>query len=137
MVEERDRSKSRSIIELSCGDAQKFFLKQESYCTIDLPQYFNFDDLLSDVYQEFGGKSLYEFRQKDPRPRAFDDINHVIVNNKDGRYAWRPLELIHPALYISLVNNITKTEHWELIRNRFCDFRSNTKIKCLSYLLNH
>ncbi len=130
MTEERDRYKSRSIIELSCGDAQKFFLKQESYCTIDLPQYFDFDDLLSDVYQEFGGKSLCEVIQKNPR--AFDDINHVIVNNKDGRYAWRPLELIHPALYISLVNNITKTEHWELICNRFCDFRSNTKIKCLS-----
>ena len=93
MAEERDSYKSRSIIELSCEDARKFFLKQESYCTIDLPQYFNFDDLLSEVYQAFGGKSLCEFIQKNPR--AFDDINHVIIDNKDGRYAWRPLELIH------------------------------------------
>ena len=129
MTEERDVSKSRSIIELSCEEAQKFLIQQENYCTIDLPQYFNFDNLLSDVDQVLGGKSLYKLLQK---TRAFDDINHVIVNNKDGRYAWRPLELIHPALYISLVNNITRIDHWELIRNRFCYFHNNTKIKCLS-----
>ena len=129
MTEEIDRSKSRSIVELSCEEAQKFLLKQKSYCTIDLPVYFNFDNLLSDVDQVLRGKSICRFLQN---ARVFDDINHVIVNNKDGRYAWRPLELIHPALYISLVNNMTKIDHWELIRNRFCDFHSNTKIKCLS-----
>ena len=130
MTEERNKPKSRSIIELSCEDAQKFLLKQESYCTIDLPQYFNFNNLLSDVNQVLGGKSLCEFRKKSPR--SFDDINHVIVNNKDGRYAWRPLELIHPALYVSLVNNMTKNDYWELIRSRFRDDFHCNKIKCLS-----
>ena len=131
MIKEKNEPKSRFIIELSCQEAQKFFLKQESYCTIDLPQYFNFNKLLSDVDQVLGGKNLYEFIQQD-KLRSFDDINHVIINNKDGRYAWRPLELIHPALYVSLVNNMTKTDHWKLIRSRFYEDFSNNKIKCLS-----
>ena len=42
------------------------------------------------------------------------------------------MELIHPALYVSLVNNITEQNHWEQICNRFCCFRSNPKVKCLS-----
>ncbi len=56
----------------------------------------------------------------------------MIFGNKDSRYSWRPIELIHPALYVSLVNEITKPKNCELIRTRFSKFASNHKIKCLS-----
>ena len=122
--------KKRSLIELSCDEAQAFLLKQESYCTIDLPQYFQFSDLLNGIVKVLEGKQLSDLCCKSPR--KFDGVNHLILNNKDGRYAWRPLELIHPALYVSLVNKMTDNSHWESIRRRFSDFDDNPKIKCLS-----
>jgi hypothetical protein len=64
--------------------------------------------------------------------KKFDDVNHVILNNKDGKYAWRPFELIHPAIYVSLVHQITKEENWKIIKERFKNFSSNTKIDCFS-----
>jgi hypothetical protein len=35
--------RQRSILDLTCDEARLFFLKQESYCSIDLPPYFHFN----------------------------------------------------------------------------------------------
>jgi len=121
---------SRSILEMSCDEARSFFLKPESYCTIDLPPYFHFNGLLGGISKVLDGKVISDFR--DQTPRDFDGVNHLILNNKDGRHGWRPLQLIHPALYISLVNRITEKGNWELICNRFVDFAKNKKIQCQS-----
>lgn len=129
----KDKQRSRSIIELSNSEAHAFLLKGESYCTFSLPQYFQFSDLLKDVATVLEGKHLSDFRSKTQRaPRNLDKVNHVVLHNKDGRYAWRPLELVHPALYISLVNEITKPDYWYQICSRFCMFGENSKIECLS-----
>lgn len=122
--------KSRSILELSCEEARSFFLKQESYCTIDLPPYFHFDELLNGIVKVLEGKNLSDLQSQ--KPRDVEGVNYLILNNKDGRHAWRPLQLIHPVLYVSLVNRITEKEHWELICRRFAEFAGNKKIKCLS-----
>lgn len=76
------------------------------------------------------GKNLSGLQSQ--KPRFFENVNHLILNNKDGRHAWRPLQLVHPVLYVSLVNRITEKDHWELICSRFAEFASNKKIKCLS-----
>ncbi len=120
----------RSLIDLTSEEARTFLLKQESYCTIDLPSYFQFDNLLEDVTKLLEGKNLSDFIATSPK--TVDEINHDILNNKDGKYAWRPLELIHPVLYVSLVNKITQSDHWEIICNRFKAFRKNTNITCMS-----
>ena len=122
--------RSRSILELSCDEARSFFLKQESYCTIDLPPYFHFNELLSGISKVLEGKVFSGLLSQ--KPRDFENVNHLILNNKDGRHAWRPLQLIHPALYVSLVNRITEEDNWELICNRFNAFANNNKIYCLS-----
>ena len=123
--------KSRVITELRYDEARAFLIKQESYCTLDLPSYFRFNDLLLTVDSLLKGRSLSGYRHKSPR--NLDHVNHQILSNKDGRYAWRPFELIHPALYISLVHNITEPAQWKLIRKRFSAFSLyNTKIACLS-----
>ena len=122
--------KSRSILELSCDEARLFLLKQESYCTIELPPYFRFDELLTGVGRALEGQVFSQLQNQ--TPRDCDNVNHLILNNKDGRYAWRSLQLIHPALYVDLVNQITKEDHWELIRARFAMFAANPKIKCFS-----
>jgi len=121
--------KRKSILELTIKEACSFFLKSESYSKIDLPPYIVFDDLLANVDLILHGKKLCDLSSK---PRDHDDINYTILNNKDGKYAWRPLQLIHPALYVSLVHQITEEKNWQLIRKKFKEFSSNKKIRCLS-----
>ena len=123
-------TKRCSIVELSCSDARIFLLKQENYCTVGLPPYFQFNDLLKETAKVLEGKHLSDFCCGSPD--NFDDVNHLILDNKDGRYAWRPMELIHPALYVSLVNRMTEYGHWKLICERFSCFSGNGKIECLS-----
>ena len=129
-AEAKSQQRRRPVIELSCGEARAFLLKQESYCTFNLPQYFQFNDLLSGIDKVLEGKLLSDFRSDSPR--NFDGVNHLILDNKDGQYAWRPLELIHPALYVSTVNKITELDHWELICKQFRRFSENDRIKCMS-----
>ena len=41
----------KSILEMSHEEAKKFFLKDKSYCNIDLPEYFSFAKLLGCTFQ--------------------------------------------------------------------------------------
>lgn len=120
----------KSVLELSHDEARQFFLKGESYCRLDLPPYLAFDTLISNVHGVLFDKDLYEF--KNGTPKQYDDVNYKIFHNKDGKYAWRPFELIHPALYVSLVHEITKEDKWDLICNCFREFSQNEHIRCLS-----
>ena len=105
VAEEEGEQFARAIVELSCDEARTFFLKHESYFTTQLPPYFQFNGLLNEVSDVLEGKQLNGLCR--PSPRRFDKVNHTILTNKDGRFAWRPLELIHPAIYVSLIHNIT------------------------------
>lgn len=125
----KPKSNRKSILELSCSEAQNFLLKAESYCKVDLPSYIIFGDLINDVHKILTGKKLSDLSNK---PRDHEDINYTILNNKDGKYAWRPFQLIHPVLYVSLIHQITKKDSWKLILDRFHLFSENNKIRCLS-----
>ena len=39
----------KSILEMSHEEAKEFFLKDKSYCNIDLPEYFSFAKLLGKI----------------------------------------------------------------------------------------
>jgi hypothetical protein len=119
----------KSILSLSHKDAREFLLKAESYNSVDLPPYFVFGDLIAQVHAQLDGKTLSSLSSN---PRDFDDVNYTILNNKDGKYAWRPFQLINPALYVSLVHRITEESNWGLIIERFDQFSANKKIHCLS-----
>lgn len=121
--------KQQSILDLSAADAKKFFLKHESYCSIDLPPYFRFDKLLRGVDEALEGKRLSELINN---PRDYENVNHLLMGNKDGKYAWRPLQLIHPALYVSLVRKLTEEGNWQTICDRFAKFAGIENITCLS-----
>lgn len=119
----------QSVLELDCAAARAFFLKQESYCNLDFPPYFRFDALINGVHKVLDGKKLSSLSFN---PRDHDDVNYTILNNKDGKYAWRPFQLIHPALYVSLVHHLTEEAAWQLVCDRFKVFSANPKITCLS-----
>lgn len=114
---------------MTAKQARQFLLKPESYCGIDLPTYFTFNRLLSAVSKEIGGKSLSSTSAK---PRDYEGVNYAMLSNKDGRHAWRPLQLIHPALYVSLVERITEAKQWKVIRDRFGEFQALEYFSCLS-----
>lgn len=115
------------ITELSADEARSFLLKEESYVNFDLPHYFSFQDILDSLNAELSGKNLNDFRSESPR--GFDNVNYKLLTNKDGKYAWRPFQLIHPAIYVSLVQRLTDAANWTVIQRRFEAFSSNEKIE--------
>jgi len=120
---------STSILDMSWDKARYFLLKNESYCTLDLPPYFNFSALINKI------KPILEQRPlslSKPYPSADEGVNYIFYSNKDGRYAWRPIQLVHPVLYVDLVHNMTKQENWQIIQKHFSKCSQNEKIQCTS-----
>ena len=58
------------------------------------------------------------------------DVNYTLLLNKDARYDWRPIQIVHPIVYVDLVNYMC--EHWNEIIEKFKSFEKNEKIKCIS-----
>ena len=108
-----------NILFLNSNKARKFLLRHESYCNFDLPPYFKFGPILNDISTILQRKNLSDFYLKTKKPWDFEDVNYKLTSNKDGKYAWRPLQLIHPALYVSLVHTITETRNWNILKSRF------------------
>lgn len=70
------------------------------------------------------------FREK--RPNNYEDVNYKLFYNKDGKFDWRPIELINPILYVYLVNLISEHNNWEELKELFKKFQENEKIICCS-----
>jgi len=134
-----------NILSKTYLEVEQFFLKEESYFSPELPKYFTFNKLLEKVSNEIRGKELRGFYKasnlphfKKGNPREVEGVNYLFLQNKDGKFAWRPLELIHPAIYVSLIHEITVEKNWKTIVNRFEEFRKNPKIGCFSIpVLSH
>lgn len=129
------------VIDLNHSEARDFFLKEKSYFTFDLPSYFKFENLLQAVSSRIKGQDISIFyatylnenkKTKSRLPSEFEDVNYKFLNNRDGKFAWRPLQLVHPALYVSLVNIITELANWNKIVARFLKFQANQNIRCYS-----
>ncbi len=120
----------KRILELTNTELKKILLQGESYINFELPIYFSFNEILSKVSKKLEGKNLNDF--SNPSPRDYENVNYPLFTNKDGKFAWRPLQIINPAIYVALVNLITENENWEFIKKRFEEFRKNEKIECHS-----
>jgi RNA-directed DNA polymerase len=120
------------ITDLSNFEAKKFLLKSKSYAYFDLPPYFTFDAILDRVDKKLQNKNISDFYSQNDNPKNYEDVNYKLLNNKDGKYDWRPFQLIHPALYVALVNAITRKENWKTILDRLEYFQKNNLITCMS-----
>jgi RNA-directed DNA polymerase len=119
----------QSVIDISETEARKYFLEATSYFNADFPKYINFQPIIDAVAYILGHKTFSEFQSE--QPSILSGVNYQIISNKDGKYAWRPLELIHPVIYVSLVNQICEKSNWNMIRKRLNSFQSD-KIFCCS-----
>ena len=123
------------IIDLSAEEAKRFLMKQESFCNISFPKYFNFQKILDTISEKFENKSyrkIENFCGSKLRPHNIPNVNYQFFQNKDGLFSWRPLQIINPVIYNYLVNEITETNNWELLVNRFKEFSRNDNICCYS-----
>lgn len=124
----------RRILDMSNDDAKLFLLKNKSYFSLDLPPYFDFNNLLLSIDNKLKGKDLRDFYKdnKTIPPKKCENVNYKILHNKDGKFDWRPFEIIHPALYVYLVNEICEKDNWKKINERFKLFQKNKRIVCCS-----
>lgn len=115
-----------TILSLDNAAAKEFLLQQEAYVSLDLPPYFTFEKVLSDLSDQILDRRTLN------DAKDYEGVNYILYGNKDGKYAWRKYELANPLIYTSLVNTITDAENWELIRTRFDTLDHQPSIKCIS-----
>jgi hypothetical protein len=120
----------KTLLDLTITEAREYLLRQESYSDIDLPGYFTFNDLLTNLSKELSKSSISNNQFNSSK--QLDSVNYSFLNNKDGKFAWRPLQLINPAMYVYLVFKITEERNWRLIIERFKIFQGNKNIRCCS-----
>lgn len=123
------RRHMKRLIELSNEEARGHLLKGSSYFNGDMPNYISFEPILTNVAAVLNGRPYTAM--KSANPNDFPGVNYNFLANKDGRFAWRPLELVHPAIYISLVNEICDSENWEYIKRRLAKFEGGA-VECCS-----
>lgn len=128
------------INKMTNDEARNFFLKPESYFSLNLPSYFNIEGILNQAIELMGHKvigksnSSTEIHLSNAKTYSnFSNINFVIQTNKTVS-SYRPITLIHPYLYVDLVNQITESQNWKKIINRFNELRENvsSNIRCES-----
>jgi len=131
-----------SVLEMTKKQAREFFLKETSYCNLQFPDYITFQPTLNIfkkalMTKQGKCKDIDTIIKEEVFLGDLEGLNYTIYINKDGKYSWRPITLVHPLPYIDLVNYLTghtddKEDHWNLLKQRFNDFRRNKKIQCFS-----
>ena len=141
----------RTILDLKHDDARRLLMQPESYCTVPLPEYYDFSKVLSQseknvnkywsarvvrkgLKQHNGGKGNVAGYRNDSAELIdiYEGVNYRILSNKDGLLSWRPMELINPLIYSSIVYKLTEPENWKMVQRRFDEFQSNRNQECCS-----
>lgn len=126
------KNKRKKITDMTNIEARDFLLKSSNYVNITLPQYFNFDSIIDDADTILNDKDLTEISKTKKSLSNTESVNYTILVNKGADYAWRPLQILHPIVYVELVNTITEEKNWKIICDRFTVFQQNPKIRCIS-----
>lgn len=140
-----------TILDLDHDQARRLLMQPESYCKVPLPEYYDFTNVLCeaaglvDEYQSMFVRQgdLKSSKNGNPIPEGYrldscaikhvyDGVNYRILENKDGLLSWRPMELINPLIYSSIVYKMTECENWGLVQQRFSDFQRNENLECCS-----
>ncbi|MCF3593329.1 RNA-directed DNA polymerase [Rhodobacteraceae bacterium LMO-12] len=121
------------IIDLDAAAAKAYLEKPECYFRSDFPPYISFETILKDTAAAMGGQAYTAFQKAKPE-RAVDmaGVNYELLSTKDGRFAWRPFELIHPAIYMTLVQIICEPANWKLLQDRLKELHAGA-VECTSF----
>jgi hypothetical protein len=121
----------KMILDLNSADAKAFYMQSTNYSSINLPEYFDFRGLLKEVDRQLKLDVLAKNKYPSKKNGA---ANYIFLSNKDGRYGWRPLELIHPVLYVDLINLVTLDANWKALQTRIKYLsKKSPNITCTSW----
>lgn len=113
----------QTILDLSFTKARKYFMEPENYCTLGLPKYVDFSEVLRFVQAKVNTKDLNAILvNKNDKPSNYDGVNYKILKKKDEYYAYRTMQVPNPYLYYLLVKKMTSKAGWNEIKNRFKKF---------------
>lgn len=112
--------KKANILSLKSKDALDFFMRSEQFHGFEMPEYFDFTEVLDFVRKTIGNRSYDECVTASPSD--YQNVNFDILLNKDGRYAVRPLVLCNPYLYYFLAHEIAREKNWETVKECFKTF---------------
>lgn len=113
---------AKNILSLGHDEALDFFMQTRQYQGFEMPEYFDFDNLLSFVRQAVGDKPYDECLREGASPEQMSDVNIDILLNKDGRYGVRPVTLANPFLYYFLARELCSAEGWAELTSLFDAF---------------
>ena len=109
-----------SILDLNNISARDYLLQSSSYCTINLPSYIDFTNVLDFVKKKVGNKDWQScIMDSNRKPSSYEGVNYQILVNKDGGYSYRRMQLANPYIYYFLVRTITEESNWEEIQQHF------------------
>ena len=126
----------KTILDCSPIEASKFFMSPSRYCTLELPEYYDFSGSLDRASKFLIKWDFCSYKGMMEKAQTLDDINCRVLLNKDGKFQWRELQIIHPLFYVALVKEITTEDSWELLMNRFREL-DTPNIQCVSMPLYH
>lgn len=118
----KDDKQGKNILCLDSQEAIDFFLKSEQYHGFELPEYFDFDEMLQTVKEKIGDTPYEDCLKEGVSPENLSDVNLDILLNKDGRYAVRPIILANPYLYYFLVRKLCDEKGWPIVKDLFEKF---------------
>lgn len=105
-------------------------MEPQSYGSAELPSYFDFSNVLSVAEKSLSHHPLT--KNMIHTACGMEGVNYTLIDNKDGKYSWRPLQFIHPYLYAELVHTLTTPGHWKELVGRFATYNKLEKIRCAS-----
>lgn len=138
---------SKSILDLSAKEAFDYFMREDVYTTLTLPNYFRFSSIFKKINSEYNSwsKRNTQLKSRDhykssilcskPGPKELDGVNHTIAINKEGAYSYRRIAIANPILYFYLVKLITEESNWNIIISRFKTFHLNAPFIRVSSML--
>ena len=92
-----EKEEIKNILSFSGKEARAFFLKSESYCNLELPEYIDVGKMVRNLFHDIlhGQISLDAIKSPGCLPETLSDINYALFTNKDGHYEWRKFQFIH------------------------------------------
>jgi len=108
-----------SILEMNYNEARNFLLKSNNYFDLNLPKYFDLDYLIESATKILSTSDIDKKTHilKGKRSQT-SNVNYIIQTNKTNS-SYRPITLIHPYLYVDMINCLTSEDNWSTFTNRF------------------
>lgn len=114
-LKEFNKDTTKLFFDLTADEAKALLMTSAHYHNFEMPEYFNFDNVLNHVQNTVGNRPYTECLHQSIDINSCNGVNIDILLNKDGHYAVRPLTLCNPYLYYFMVRTLCTPEAWQSI----------------------